>query len=420
MKKIYLLVFVLCCFSNPHRTFAHAELNSPHRSAVIRVFDNAPTITCIVGLSVNIMPNKKITLHAVDFVLYAEDHTTPGTLPKIGIRKKGTGMGFPVDTAGNTVERVTFDCTELGAQSVELWAMDATGSTAFCETTVLVQDNMGNCSPAPGFVQACAKTACAGPSDIYQITMEYNVTHPALPPTTYLTAACNGIVAPADAEVTITPFSNNDPLNGVSAMDVSLLEQSIQTGQPFASAYQWIAADANNDNVIDSLDVIECRNLLLGIYTELPNNSAWRFVDKSYTFPWPNPLSAPFPESITVHVGSPFTDPIEFVAVKICDINCSGFVGIFDPSPEMQHRIGIPQPNPTRGGAMLPVQLVRSETVRLDVLDLSGRLLFRSDTYLPAGPAMLEIPASALPARGMYVWRVLTGDVLQAGKVVRE
>lgn len=417
MKRIYSLALALFLFISLQPTFSHNPLPRP---GTRQACGNSPTIVCIIGLSVNIMPTQTIALYAVDFVLYAEDNTTPGAMPKIAIRKKGTGMGFPVDTAGNPVERVTFDCSELGIQGVELWAMDAAGNTAFCETTVLVEDNMGNCNPSPGFVQACVKTPCGGPLNLDQITMEYKVTHPTLPPATYLTAACGGINAPADAEVHITPFSNNDPLNGVSSMDVFLLEQAVQSGQSFASAYQWVAADANNDKVIDNLDVIECRNLLLGIYTELPNNSAWRFVDKSYAFPWPNPLSAPFPESITVQVGNPIFDPIEFVAVKICDINCSGLVGIFEPSAEKQYRIGNPRPNPTTEGAVLPLQLLRSETVRLEILDISGRLLFRNDIHFSAGPGLLEIPTSALQTRGMYVWRVWAGDVLQVGKIVRE
>jgi hypothetical protein len=40
---------------------------------------------------------------------------------------------------------VTFDCTELGTQCVELWAIDAAGNADYCETYVIVQDNLGNC-----------------------------------------------------------------------------------------------------------------------------------------------------------------------------------------------------------------------------------------------------------------------------------
>jgi hypothetical protein len=40
---------------------------------------------------------------------------------------------------------VTFTCAELGTQCVELWSIDAAGNADYCETYVIVQDNLGNC-----------------------------------------------------------------------------------------------------------------------------------------------------------------------------------------------------------------------------------------------------------------------------------
>jgi hypothetical protein len=99
--------------------------------------------------------------------------------------------------------------------------------------------------------------------------------------------------------------------------------------EPFDSPYKMIAADANKLNGITSFDIIEFRKLILGIYTELPANTSWRFVDKSYTFSTPpNPFQPPFPESRTV--GSLPDADVSFVAVKVGDVNytadpgCSG------------------------------------------------------------------------------------------------
>ncbi len=55
----------------------------------------APTVVCVNGLSVNIMPTKMITLWASDFLKYTEDNCTPADQIKIGIRKAGAGTGFP-------------------------------------------------------------------------------------------------------------------------------------------------------------------------------------------------------------------------------------------------------------------------------------------------------------------------------------
>ena len=195
------------------------------------------------------------------------------------------------------------------------------------------------------------------------------------------------------------------------------LQQLIEGVDQFDSPYQWIAADANNDHIIDSLDVLECRNRVLGIYTQFP--TSWRFVDKNYVFPTPNPLSAPYPESITVSTNNLPSTPLEFIGVKVCDLSCSDLVGFYDLEPENQHLIGIPEPNPTNEGAMLPLQLLETESVLLEVLDISGRLVYRAETSLPAGPVLLEIPAAGLMQAGVYVWRIRAGEVSKAGKIVR-
>ena len=56
-----------------------------------------PTVVCLNGLSVNIMPTQMIQLWASDFLQYSEDNVTPTSQIKIGIRKTGTGAGFPFD-----------------------------------------------------------------------------------------------------------------------------------------------------------------------------------------------------------------------------------------------------------------------------------------------------------------------------------
>jgi hypothetical protein len=83
-----------------------------------------------------------------------------------------------------------------------------------------------------------------------------------------------------------------------------------------------IAADANLSNSITTFDMVEFRKLILGVYTELPANSSWRFVDKSFNFNDPgNPFNAPFPEFKSA--ASVQSDALNdnFVAIKIGDVN---------------------------------------------------------------------------------------------------
>jgi len=83
-----------------------------------------------------------------------------------------------------------------------------------------------------------------------------------------------------------------------------------------------IAADANKSNSITTFDIVELRKLILGIYTELPNNTSWRFVDKAYNFPnTNNPFQAQFAETKSIVNLNNNLASEDFVSVKVGDVN---------------------------------------------------------------------------------------------------
>jgi len=131
----------------------------------------------------------------------------------------------------------------------------------------------------------------------------------------------NGLV-PLAADFTITPLKDDNPLNGVTTYDLVLISKHILGIEPLGSPYRMIAADANKSNSITTFDIVEIRKLILGIYNELPNNTSWRFVDKSHVFPNPaNPFMGPIPENISI--ADVLTNQLDqnFVGVKIGDVN---------------------------------------------------------------------------------------------------
>ena len=318
----------------------------------------APTVVCINGINVNILPTHQISLWASDFLHFTEDNVTQPNLIQLGLRKTGTGTGFPLDAFGNPINTISFNCEDLGVQGVELWAMDAAGNVDFCETYIIVQDNLSACLGPQSPIEVCAKAACF-PNDFLEETLfNYEIRVPGTPPADYFeTGACISIVPPnaINTEIKITPSNDYNPLNGVSTFDLLQIANFIAGIDAFDSPYAWIAADANNDKVIDTLDIIACKKLILGVFTELP--FTFRFVDKNYVFPSPNPLSAPFPESITLNTSNTPPPQVEFVGVKICDISCANLVGFYETAATDKHLIGAPSPNPTQEGALLPIQL---------------------------------------------------------------
>jgi hypothetical protein len=90
-----------------------------------------------------------------------------------------------------------------------------------------------------------------------------------------------------NASYTITPFKNDDPLQGLSTFDLVLMSKHILGLDPFTEPWQLIAADLNCSGSITTFDIIEGRKLILGISSGFPGcgGATWRFV--------PDPDGAP-------------------------------------------------------------------------------------------------------------------------------
>jgi hypothetical protein len=290
-----------------------------------------PTVVCINGLSVNIMPGGMITLWDSDFLQYGEDNCTPADLLVYGMIKSTQATGnFPLDAQGNPLQSVTFDCSELGTQSVQLWAMDVAGNADFCETYVIVQDNMGNCNPGDN-VTVAGTLATELQEGLEEADVQLTgQPQGGVPPFDLFDQSDNagfylfGNALPLSSNYVVTPLKDDNPLNGVTTYDLVLISKHILGLQPLDSPYKMIAADANKSNSVTTFDIVELRKLILGIYSELPNNTSWRFVDQEFQFTDPgNPFIDQFPETKSVADIQASVMDDDFVSVKIGDVNGS-------------------------------------------------------------------------------------------------
>jgi len=333
MKNLafYLL---LCLASGLHAQQNQTPQHLPKLGPSPTLFDPAqlndfepPTVVCLNGLSASISPGGSITIEVTDLLGYVEDNVTPVDQILLSVRRGGTGMGFPLDAQSNPVESLAFDCDDLGDPvAVELWAMDAAGNEAYCTIQILLQDNFFACDSTLS-VLLCARTLC-GDEAIEELTFIIEGQSNFIPPYSIFgftnTTGCANIlgIIPVASFYTIKAQKDDNPLNGMDEQDFTILSNHINGTQPFTEPWQWVAADANRDGLITLEDSVEFRNLMLGIFQELPNNTAWRFVPNSYQFPSPDPLAQPIPESVTVAELAANTDSI-FYGIKIGDLDCS-------------------------------------------------------------------------------------------------
>lgn len=215
-----------------------------------------------------------------------------------------------------------FTCDDIGVNLVQVWVTDEDGNSDFCETTVTIQDNIGACggSPLIALNGQVANEDSEGVTDV-NVDLNGNMTGQ-----TITTGAGSYQFAnlPIGSDYTITPSLNANPLNGVTTFDLLLMNAHILGTQVLDSPYKIIAADANRSGTVTVSDIVETRKLILHIVPAFQNNTSWRFVDASYNFPNPsNPFTAIFPEVCNINNLTPSTSNVNFVAVKIGDVNGS-------------------------------------------------------------------------------------------------
>jgi uncharacterized repeat protein (TIGR01451 family) len=124
-------------------------------------------------------------------------------------------------------------------------------------------------------------------------------------------------------EYTIIPRRNDNPLDGVSTLDLIHIQKHVLRSEILNSPYKLIAADINNDNKISSSDLVQLRKVILGLQENFTNNTSWRMVDKAYSFPDPkDPFTGIIPEKY--YIESLNADMhINWVGVKTGDVNNS-------------------------------------------------------------------------------------------------
>jgi hypothetical protein len=84
--------------------------------------------------------------------------------------------------------------------------------------------------------------------------------------------------APEGPNYTLTLHKDFFVDNGVSTFDIVISARHILEIELFADSLQAVAADANNNNSVSSIDLVRMRQVILGINDEFPESESWRFL----------------------------------------------------------------------------------------------------------------------------------------------
>ncbi len=277
----------------------------------------APTIICLNGIAVNIMPTGMIEMWASDFLQYGQDNCTPAGLLEYGVRESGVpGTGFP------TAQNVIFDCADLGTKLVKLYARDKAGNFDFCETYILVQDNANACGNLKVNVSGSLKTDLQKAVDQTLVTISGQ--NNALPNPSIFTNSTGTYhfnAIPVGDNYQIKAKRGGDWMNGVNMLDILKIQRHILGLEPITIPYRQIAADANRTGSVTSADIVALRRIILGAIDSIPGNTSWRFVDKKHQFTNPNnPFTTTIPEQISIANLQQQLSDGDFVGVKVGDV----------------------------------------------------------------------------------------------------
>ena len=290
----------------------------------------APAPVCVQNLTVSLMPtnaggspNAGMTVvKAIDVFQdinrkWDDEECTPTVKAKIVRANKDTATVAATILAYNDTIQAT--CRDRGGIAARVYLIDAAGNYNYCSITIAVEDNALICgSTGSAAVAGAIQTESKATVEGVQVNLSGQTQKS-------FATGVNGLFVfnnlTAGADYTVTPSLNKGFLNGVSTFDLVLISKHILGVQPLNTPYKLIAADVNNSKSVTTLDLIQLRKLILNIDASFANNSSWRFVDASYTFPnASNPWAASFPEVKNVNdlVGSLTAN---FVAIKVGDVN---------------------------------------------------------------------------------------------------
>ncbi len=303
-------------------TFVLRDLcgNESARTSIVDVrLCKKPTPYVLNGIAANLMPidnNRNGIPESGMLTIWASDFNAGSTA---GCGQKIQVYSFSSDT---TKKSITYTCDSVGLRLVNIWVTDTYGNKDFAQTYILVQDNNKACTggiqPIAANINGVIKTEDKLEIEKVNVSLSGSSAIPSV-------TKADGIYAFNNMRVggsyTVMPKKNINAMNGVSSLDLLMIQKHILGVQTITSPYKLIAADINKSNDVSSVDLVELRKLILGVYENFQGNESWRFIPADYKFKNAlNPFDGGFPEH---HVIPAFNSSslINFVGVKVGDVN---------------------------------------------------------------------------------------------------
>ena len=202
-------------------------------------------------------------------------------------------------------------------------------------------------------------------------------------------------------------YENTIKYKDLSNNDITFLEDFINNKTTFSNNYARLAADINQDHVIDNKDL----ELLKNIVNQDSTNyfTKYIFLEKNYVFKNKYPEKDNLPDSFSVGF---FNFNFNFYAIKLGDIYNNLLHQPTDRSNDefVETQLFQNQPNPFTTYTTIPFILPSAQMVEFSFYDLNGRLLKSIKRNFEAGQQQLTIDANELNSNGLIYFQMITKE----------
>ncbi|MBT8191391.1 MAG: hypothetical protein KJO29_13250 [Bacteroidia bacterium] len=318
--------------------------NVTERTTLVRVNDVKPPTPYCLGIVVTatMTDNGPVEIWASDFNLGGFDNVTGntncGNFEELDV--------YFLNDFNQQVDFLDFECNDMPngiSQMIplEVYYEDEAGNVDFCIVNLLLQDNVNDvCDDDPAGSRIVGSVQTEQSEPLENVTVDIMSNLPDFQQT--LKTSYSGEFAfdnlYAYGNYYLNAEMNDDPLNGVSTLDLVLIQRHILGITPLNSPFKLIAADADNSGNVSATDLISLRKLILGIYDEFPNGQkSWRFPETKQEF---MDVQHPFPYNEQINVPDlPLEGVVgqDFTAVKIGDVNASVELNLNNPTVEQRN-----------------------------------------------------------------------------------
>ncbi len=290
-----------------------------------------PTPLCYSEITTVLMPTtdpRMVSIKARDFDRGSDDNCDRGST----CEECNTDLRFSFSGTDPYDSTRTFTEDDEGLHTLDMWVWDQAGNKDFCTVTVYIQDNVAGTNAMLAGQIITEDDKKVENASVKLEDMDVHETQ---------SVKTNGdgffeFSVPMERDYKLQAEMNDNYLNGLTTLDLVIIQKHILGIKELNTPYKLLAADANNDQKITASDILGLRKLILGTAENPGINDAWMFVNSKYEFINPqNPWLTQEGDMHTIYVNNINNDLTDnhFIAVKIGDVNNTAVVNSTSSTP---------------------------------------------------------------------------------------